>query len=110
MSRDAGTGRAGVLARLGLSALEGAKGGAKFLEAIRAGDWADDAAVEARRARCRACPSRVRRWGSDWCGEPLTATDRTCGCLVYGKTLVGSEACPQGQWGAVETRGDPETR
>lgn len=84
--------------------MNGVAGAARFAEALALGDVADDAAVDRRRSVCRACPSRVRAvapgaiFESDWCGEPLVDDGRTCGCLIYGKTLVGSEACPQGKW------------
>ena len=84
-----------------------AKGAAKFAAAVEAGDIASAATVAARRSVCRACPSRVRVTvmgavaASDWCGQPFveTAGERpTCGCLLAGKTSVGSERCPQGRW------------
>lgn len=90
-----------------------AKGAKTFTIAVLSGDMASAEAVEARRAICRACPSRVRAVApgaiaeSDWCGSPLA--DRgpktgppTCHCLLAGKTMVASQACPQGKWGPVE--------
>jgi hypothetical protein len=76
----------------------GLRGGATYAVALATGDMAPDAVVEARRAICRECPSRVRALGNDWCGEPLTETATECGCNLYAKTAVGSERCPQGKW------------
>jgi hypothetical protein len=96
------------LGQMTLRVLNGARGGAKFARALARGDIADDATIEARRAICRECPSRVRKAvlkmksESDWCGDPLQPGMRmdppTCGCLLAGKTAVGSETCPQGRW------------
>lgn len=90
------------LVQLGRKAMAGKKGAAKYLAAIEAGDIAGDEDVKARRERCRVCKSRTEWLGSDWCGPALEehfGTEApTCGCLVYGKTLVASEACPQGRW------------
>ncbi len=90
----------------------GVKGAAKFAAATATGDIADDATIEARRAICRECTYRVRKMHplgmigvdaeSDWCGEPLVETPTTCGCLLAGKTAVGSEGCPQELWGPVQ--------
>ncbi len=85
-------------------ALVGVYGGAKFVALSMMGDRASDEAVVSRRAVCRECPYRVRKVApsalgeSDWCGEPLVETARTCGCLIAGKTIIGSESCPQGKW------------
>lgn len=88
--------------------LTGMRGGATFAKALAAGDMADAETIEARRAICRGCPSRVRKAvagmkaESDWCGDPLKASMRgptpVCGCLLAGKTAVGSEHCPQAKW------------
>lgn len=88
--------------------LTGMRGGRKFALAILKGDVADEATIEARRAICRECPSRVRtavlgmKSESDWCGNPLEASMKAdppvCGCLLAGKTAVGSERCPQAKW------------
>jgi len=92
-------------------ALHTARGGKRFLKALLRGDFADDATIEARRAVCRGCPSRVRvalpgmKSESDWCGKPLHNGLKdpapTCGCLIAAKTAVGSEGCPQRKWVAV---------
>ena len=84
------------------------KGAAKFAKAVATGDKADNMEIMRRRAVCRECPSRVTKMHprgvpgidteSDWCGEPLKETQTTCGCLLAGKTAVGSERCPQGKW------------
>lgn len=94
----------GLLAK-SLSAL---KGGGKFAAAVLTGDIAPQIVVDRRRAICRGCPScRVATAdgaveASNWCGEPLVdGLDQwppTCGCLIYGKTIVGSEKCPQARW------------
>jgi len=84
--------------------LHGVRGAERFLSAVLTGDLADRETVERRRSECRSCASRVRLTisgassPSDWCGTPLTATETTCGCLCAGKTVVGSEKCPQGRW------------
>ena len=95
------------LAQLTQAALTGVRGGVRFIEAIAAGDWADDAEIERRRSICRTCPSRVRarllgmEADSDWCGPPLNPDKLpgVCGCLLAGKSAVGSERCDQAKWG-----------
>ena len=96
-----------ALARL----VTGFAGGEKFGAAIASGDVCTRAAAQERRRICNGCPSKVNAsiFGlvpSSWCGPPLedrTHADygsaKTCGCLLLGKTLVASEACPQGMWG-----------
>lgn len=94
------------LAQLTRAALNGVHGGTKFLAALATGDAADDETILARRAICKECPSRVRgrvppmTEDSDWCGPPLNpdGLPGVCGCLLAGKTAVGSEICPQGKW------------
>lgn len=92
-----------------LRALVGVYGASKFLAAALAGDMADDATIDARRAVCRDCPNRVRGPGlpglpeSDWCGEPLGGKSGvprpgTCGCHIAAATIVGSKRCPSGKW------------
>lgn len=87
-----------------MNALTGIYGAAKFAAALASGDVASDEVSEQRREVCRGCPSRVRKPGlpglpdSDWCGEPMEETPTTCGCLLYGKTMVASERCPAGKW------------
>lgn len=98
------------LAQIGAQLLEGAAGAAKFASAIATGDIAPDNEVEFRRSVCLACPTRkrVQLLGmdapGDWCGNPLLPADQppSCGCLIYGKTLVASERCPQNKWRAVK--------
>lgn len=95
------------LAQLASKAMVGAHGAGKYLAALATGDRAGDAEIERRRAICRACPTRQRKKlpgmdaEADWCGPALEeiADPPSCGCLIYGKTSVGSEACPQGKWG-----------
>lgn len=94
----------------------GVKGAARFVEAIATGDVASPEEIDRRRAICRDCPSKVIKMipggivgidgDSAWCGEPLVENDWTCGCLLAGKTAVGSEFCPQGKWDSV----NPPTR
>ena len=86
------------LAQLTEKALVGVRGGARFAEALAANDWATDATVKARRATCGDCPTRTVLLGSDWCGDPMVETSTSCGCLLAGKTAIGSERCPQGKW------------
>lgn len=94
--------------------LNAAKGGATWAAALATGDVADEATVETRRAICRDCPARTIRQlpsmtsPSAWCGEPFAdrttaekVEDRSCGCLLFGKTLVASQSCPQDKWRAV---------
>lgn len=84
--------------------LTGMRGGEKFAAALLRGDVAGGETMAARRAVCRGCKTRrtVKLLGmlgaSDWCGEPLVETPTACGCLLAGKTAVGSEKCPQGKW------------
>jgi hypothetical protein len=72
--------------------------------------------AEQRASICRQCPSvvpmRVRGTvlAAGFCGDPLAATNRTCGCLVLwandggrpdaaaGKVTCSGEKCPQGRW------------
>lgn len=88
-------------------ALVGVHGATRFLSAVMRGDRAPDAVVLERRAKCLVCPYRQRMIApgavaeSDFCGTPFVVTEKTCGCLVAGKTLVGGESCPQGKWGPV---------
>lgn len=84
-------------------ALTAARGGRRFALALARGDVAPRDVVARRRDACRQCPSRTRRWGSDWCGPPFEdRTDAeqtpTCGCLLAGKLVVASETCPQNRW------------
>lgn len=51
--------------------------------------------IDARRDRCRACPS----------ARPVPAGNlshwshcRECGCLIAAKTRLASETCPLGKW------------
>jgi len=95
-----------ALAQLARSAMVGVHGSAKYLTALASRDWASDAAIENRRALCLNCPTRKRVQlpcmdaKADWCGPPLEEhkDPASCGCLIYGKTAVRSEACPQGKW------------
>lgn len=97
------------LAQLGARLMVGAAGAAKFATALARGDVAPDCEVKYRRSVCLSCPTRKRlqvgemEAPGDWCGNPLMPADSppSCGCLIYGKTLVGSEVCPQGKWGVV---------
>lgn len=93
-------------AQLARTAMVGVHGSAKYLTALASNDWASDACIENRRAICLACPTRKRIQlpvmdaAADWCGPPLDPKiePASCGCLIYGKTAVRSEACPQGKW------------
>lgn len=101
-----------ALARL----VSGYRGGEKFAAAISAGDVCSRADAAERRRICNGCPGKVNAsiFGlvpSSWCGPPLEdrthpdyGSARTCGCLLLGKTLVASEECPRGEWGAVPRR------
>lgn len=92
------------------------KGGWKYAKAVADGDLASEDEALRRMSICRSCPDRhvrtvtlnqgaVRAW---YCGKPLTESKTTCGCLVAitvhgvdspgGKSVVGSEACPQKKW------------
>lgn len=86
------------------------------------GDVASLETQAARVRKCAACPHATRHTllgrPALWCGEPFVEADRTCGCLVAaeaapgaavltvggvpltaaGKSEVGSERCPAGEW------------
>lgn len=94
--------------------LTAAHGGLTWAKAIATGDVAPEEVTEQRRQICNACPMRTvaKLAGMDaestWCGPPFedhtTEADeakRSCGCLLYGATLVASKSCPQGKWIAV---------
>lgn len=61
-------------------------------------DGVDSETVDANAAVCRACEDRQRKYGADWCGEPLKKTDKTCGCIVHLKIRTPGEKCPQRKW------------
>lgn len=94
--------------------ITGYAGGERFGAAIASGDVCTRAAAQERRRICNGCPSKVNAsiFGlvpSSWCGPPLEdrthpdyGSAKTCGCLLLGKTLVASEACPQGMWGRAK--------
>lgn len=88
------------------------KGGRRYFAAIASGDVADEATQAARAATCWACKSstsRTTQAGTGvYCGQAFKEGKDTCGCMVglringeiyaAGKTVVGTEACPQGKW------------
>lgn len=92
-----------------------AKGALRYLT----GREAEGYVREIRAETCAACPAWTNRpmTGRDdvrlgYCGQPMTETAVTCGCLVTitvgggaaiaaGKTTRAAEACPSGRWGAV---------
>jgi len=88
--------------------LVAAKGGGRYALAVISGDMADSASIDARRAICRSCgachvlTADGATAPSSWCGEPFieddTPGEESCGCLIVGKTAVGSERCPRGKW------------
>lgn len=102
----------------------GVKGAEKYRRAIVQGDLATPEAAVKRRMICESCPHATTRditvQGKmtfvRYCGTAFEEhlgpefTHQTCGCLVGltidgealpgGKTLVGSEQCPQGKWEA----------
>ena len=43
-----------------------------------------------RRAICETCPSKTTFTGVDLC--------TACGCVIYFKTWVKSESCPESKW------------
>lgn len=110
-----GMAKAGTLRPTHLwTAVEGAS---KYRDAIANGDVADDLVAQVRaEVHCGQCPSarRVDKAGIQrtFCGEPfenrMNTALPTCGCLVAvtvngethpaGKTVVGSEKCPQGKF------------
>lgn len=45
---------------------------------------------DARRAICETCPSKTTFTGVDLC--------TACGCVIYFKTWVKSESCPESKW------------
>lgn len=94
--------------------LTAAKGGVTWATALATGDVADEETTEKRRAICRDCPMKTvaqlpgMTSPSSWCGKPLEdhtkepeLEARSCGCLLFGKTMVASESCPQQKWTAV---------
>lgn len=95
------------------------QGAERYQEAVKTGDIAEQSEQDRRALKCASCRSQCRR-GKDqvdataiYCGPPLEEHEHppTCGCLVAllvegravpaGKTVVASEACPQGRWSAV---------
>lgn len=94
------------------------EGAGKYRDAVARGDIASAAEQDRRVRACAACPVRTSEpepvTGSDkhWCGPRLDdsglADGKGCGCLVAlsvggqalpaGKTVVGSERCPNGRW------------
>ena len=93
------------------------KGARRYFAAIAAGDVADEATQAARAATCWACKSstsRTTQAGTGvYCGTAFREGKDTCGCLVVlriegklyaaGKTMVGTEACPQARWSGQGT-------
>lgn len=96
------------------------RGSGKYADAIVSGDVAEPMAQEFRCSECATkCKSRREYESAEgiiaiYCGPRLDQIegDRpTCGCLVAvrvdgqllpaGKTIVRSESCPQGKWGAT---------
>lgn len=43
-----------------------------------------------RRSICETCPSKTTFTGVDLC--------TSCGCVIYFKTWVKSESCPESKW------------
>jgi len=84
----------------------GMRGAGKYLEAVAAGDVADDAEVDRRLACCDQCPARRPDpeipEDEGWCGFPFEAETLsdgpTCGCRLRAKASVASEQCPRGLW------------
>lgn len=92
-----------------LKLLTGAKGASKYLRAIILGDFVDENQQEQRLDKCRGCLMLVDR---QWCGPAFEDhTDhpdpdqRSCGCLVFAKTAVASESCPQKKWTSITIQG-----
>ena len=79
----------------------GLKGAARYVAARAAGDVASPEQERDRAATCAACPNLVRReavalWGFQampvlfFCGEPLTETAKTCGCITLAQAKPGA--------------------
>jgi hypothetical protein len=89
------------------------RGAEKYRRAVASGDIASESIQEERANVCWSCPSSTSRTATEnitavHCGQAYRDTGKTCGCLVLvrvngqiapaGKTVVASEACPQGRW------------
>ena len=48
--------------------------------------------VQARREICSHCEHQKTLMGARFCD--------TCGCAIWGKTLLKFEKCPEGKWDA----------
>ena len=70
----------------------------KTVSALAGNNRATPDQIEERATLCRECPSKQRKHGIDWCGDPLIKTAETCGCVVWAKSRVAGEECPQGKW------------
>ncbi len=86
----------------------GMEGASEYVNAIASGDIAGTSDIDARAAKCAACPSRVphvRKPERGYCGKAFRdARDMdppTCGCPIDAMILVASKVCPQKRWGAV---------
>jgi hypothetical protein len=62
--------------------------------------YADKTVVAERRQQCETCPERLAKYN----GKPLSSTQNcpVCYCFIFGKTKIKREACPNGDWGAVD--------
>lgn len=101
-----------------LMAWVGVKGAAKYARAVALGDIASADEIMRRREICRGCnaynvalfPAEQGGDSTDapsaWCGpalveilhEGVPIEERSCGCLLAGKTAVASEECPRKKW------------
>ena len=89
------------------------KGASRYVSAVVGGDVCCDNDAALRALTCASCPMLDRAKTSrpdvtaGYCGTGEVA-GQSCGCLVTltvglttrpaGKTIVNSEACPQGKW------------
>ena len=48
--------------------------------------------IEIRRAICNSCEHQKTLIGAKYCNS--------CGCSIWGKTLMASQKCPEGKWQA----------
>lgn len=89
-----------------------AYGAGRYRLAVLQDDVASEGDHSARLAICRTCDVRWRgspKEGvepSDFCDRPapLKAQKGGCGCVLWAKAAVASEACPLSKWASV----DPE--
>lgn len=48
--------------------------------------------IEKRRNICNSCEHKKIIIGAKFCNS--------CGCAIWGKTMIKSQSCPEGKWNA----------